>query len=70
MTIIHTKEEFIFDMIFVVSRGKQAEARLVSRIIMNPAHAKRFAQAVAGNVKGYEKTFGEVSPSQETKMGF
>ncbi|MFH1352009.1 MAG: DUF3467 domain-containing protein [bacterium] len=68
--ISHTKEEFIFDMILVVSRGKQSEARLVSRIIMNPAHAKRFVQAAAENIKRYEKTFGDVSPSSEKKIGF
>lgn len=68
--ISHTREEFIFDLVFIVSRGKQTEARLVSRVIMSPSHAKRFVQAAAGNIKGYEKTFGEVSPSQETKMGF
>jgi len=66
----HTREEFVFDMILMVSRGKQSEARLVSRVIMSPGHAKRFVQAAAENIKRYEKTFGEVSPSSEKKIGF
>ena len=68
--VSHTKEEFIFDLILVVSRARQSEARLVSRVIMSPAHAKRFVHAIAENIKRYEKTFGDVSPSSEKKIGF
>ncbi|MDO9513147.1 MAG: DUF3467 domain-containing protein [Elusimicrobiota bacterium] len=66
--ISHTKEEIIFDFAFL--QPQQPKASVVSRVIMSPAHAKRFMQAAAENLKRYESSFGEVSPSRESKIGF
>ncbi|MEA2082428.1 MAG: DUF3467 domain-containing protein [Elusimicrobiota bacterium] len=66
--VSHTKEELVFDFAFL--QPQQPKASVVGRVIMSPAHAKRFVQAAAENLKRYENSFGEVSPSRETKIGF
>ncbi len=53
--IRHTKREFILDFIFRLDD----DARLVSRIIMNPEHIKDFQRALNENIKTYLKAFGE-----------
>ena len=42
--IRHTKEEFLFDFAFVFPDGPLG--KLVSRVIVSPAHAKRFMEAL------------------------
>jgi len=66
--ITHTKEEFIFD--FALIQPQAPFAKVVSRVIMSPGHAKRFFSALAENLKKHENTFGEISPSEEKKIGF
>ena len=59
--IRHTKEEFIFDFAFVFPDGPMG--KLVSRIILSPAHVKRFMEALESNLKRYEENFGPVTPA-------
>jgi hypothetical protein len=58
----HTKEEFIFDFAFVFPDGPMG--RLLSRLILSPAHAKRFMEALESNVQRYEENFGSIVPSE------
>jgi hypothetical protein len=58
----HTKEEFIFDFAFVFPDGPTG--RLLSRLILSPAHAKRFMEALEANVSRYEGHFGPIVPSE------
>jgi hypothetical protein len=58
----HTKEEFIFDFAFVFPDGPMG--RLLSRMILSPAHAKRFMEALQANVQRYEDNFGSIVPSE------
>jgi hypothetical protein len=58
----HTKEEFIFDFAFVFPDGPMG--RLLSRMILSPAHAKRFMEALQANVRRYEENFGSIVPSE------
>ena len=58
----HTKEEFIFDFAFVFPDGPMG--RLLSRLILSPAHAKRFMEALEANVRRYEEHFGPIVPSE------
>ncbi len=60
--IRHTKEEFIFDFAFVFPDGPMG--KLVSRLILSPAHAKRFKEALDSNLKQYEETFGPITPAE------
>jgi hypothetical protein len=58
----HTREEFIFDFAFVFPDGPMG--RLLSRLILSPAHAKRFMEALQSNVRRYEENFGPIVPSE------
>ncbi|MEW6455336.1 MAG: DUF3467 domain-containing protein [Acidobacteriota bacterium] len=60
--IRHSKEEFIFDFAFIFPDAPVG--KLTSRIILSPAHAKRFMEALIANFKKYEETFGQVTPAE------
>jgi len=57
----HSKEEFILDFIRVMP-GVPA-ARVKSRIIVTPQHAKRFLRALAENIERFEEANGTISDS-------
>lgn len=59
--IRHTREEFLFDFAFVFPDGPAG--KLVSRVIISPAHAKRFMEALESNVRRYEESFGPIVPA-------
>ncbi|MFH1282848.1 MAG: DUF3467 domain-containing protein [bacterium] len=50
--ITHNDNEFVFDFLFVQPQGKKARVR--SRVITSPQHAKRFLEALTKNVSAYE----------------
>jgi hypothetical protein len=56
--INHSVSEFIVDFISVMP-GKP-KAKVKSRIILTPQHAKRLVKALADNVKRFEKSHGEI----------
>lgn len=56
--ISHGESEFTLDFIYV--QPQQPKAKVRARIITNPQHAKRLAQALADNVSRYEARFGEI----------
>ena len=56
--ISHSPTEFVFDFIRVVPG--MPKAKVHSRIIMAPQHAKGFMFALNENVSNYEKQFGEI----------
>jgi hypothetical protein len=58
--IMHNQNEFMIDFAFLHPQ----KAKVVSRIITNPSHAKRLLAALAENVKQYEKKFGEIKETQ------
>jgi len=65
MTLVnHTETEFIIDFVFVQPMDPRAKVR--SRIISSPKHAKRFLMALQDNLTRYEERFGpvEVSPGE------
>lgn len=57
--ISHSPEEFILDFIRVVP-GVQ-KARVKSRIIVTPQHAKRLLGALEENIERYEQAHGPIS---------
>ncbi len=62
-SIVHNPNEFIFDFAAVMPGKDIAVVR--ARIITNPVHAKQFLAALAENIAGYERQFGEIqSPMQ------
>ena len=66
----HTAEEFTVHFIYVFPNVPQG--KLVSSIILSPAHAKRMLQALKENVARFESQFGilkeDSGPIPDTKF--
>jgi hypothetical protein len=54
----HNDSEFTLDFVYVQPGGPRARVR--SRIILSPRHAKRFLRALESNIGRYEEVFGKV----------
>ncbi|RXP63358.1 DUF3467 domain-containing protein [Lutibacter sp. HS1-25] len=61
--INHSVSEFIVDFISVMPG--QPKAKVKSRIILTPQHAKRLVKALAENVKRFEKAHGEIKDYEQ-----
>lgn len=64
--IAHSEQEFVIDFLFLSPQQPRAKVR--SRIITSPKHAKRFLQALAENIQRYESRHGAITvtePSSE-----
>lgn len=59
----HNEAEFVVDLIFVQPQAPRAKVR--SRVILSPQHAKRFVAALQENINRYEQNFGEISTAQQ-----
>lgn len=63
--INHGAEEFIVDFIF--AQPGVPQARVNARVLLSPAHAKRFLAALKANIERYEQVFGVIKvPSVPT----
>ncbi|MEM6287408.1 MAG: DUF3467 domain-containing protein [Bacteroidota bacterium] len=60
--IAHSPEEFILDYIRVMPGVPKA--RVKSRIVVTPGHAKRLLAALADNIQRYEAQYGEIGDIQ------
>ncbi len=56
--IAHSSSEFVMD--FVRMMPGVAKAKVKSRIVMTPEHAKRLTIALQDNLMKYEAQFGEI----------
>jgi len=61
--INHSVSEFIVDFISVMPG--QPKAKVKSRIILTPQHAKRLVKALAENVSRFEKSHGEIKDYEQ-----
>ena len=61
--INHSHSEFITDFIAVMPGAPKAKVK--SRVILTPEHAKRFHKALGDNIKRYESTHGEITINNE-----
>ena len=61
--INHSVSEFIVDFINIMPGTPKAKVK--SRIILTPQHAKRLAKALADNVKRFEKAHGEIKDYEQ-----
>ncbi len=57
--IAHSSSEFVIDFVRMVPGIQKAKVK--SRIILTPEHAKRLMIALADNVKKYENQYGTIS---------
>lgn len=65
--ISHSSSEFVLDFIRVVPGMPKAKVK--SRIILTPDHAKRLLAALEDNIEKFEKMNGTVSINNEN-LGF
>lgn len=65
--ISHSSSEFVLDFIRVVPGVPKAKVK--SRIILTPDHAKRLLSALEENIEKFEKMNGPVSINNEN-LGF
>ena len=61
--INHSVSEFIVDFINIMPGVPKAKVK--SRIILTPQHAKRLTKALADNVQRFEKAHGEIKDYEQ-----
>ena len=61
--ITHSNTEFVMDFIRVMPGVPKA--RVKSRIILTPEHAKRFLRALEDNIERFEAINGRIKVSEE-----
>ena len=61
--INHSVSEFVVDFVNVMPGTPKAKVK--SRIILTPQHAKRLAKALAENVTRFENTHGEIKDYEQ-----
>lgn len=70
--IVHSPTEIIIDFARIMPR--MAKAKVQSRIIMTPMHAKMLKMALEDNLGKFEKQYGEIklhgNPAQQNNIGF
>jgi hypothetical protein len=58
--INHSAAEFVVDFIRIMPGMPKPNARVMSRIILTPEHAKRLVAALQDNVGKYESVYGPI----------
>lgn len=61
--INHSHSEFVVDFINMMPGVPKAKVK--SRIILTPQHAKRFLGALAENIQRFESSYGDISESEQ-----
>jgi len=56
--ITHSPTEFVVDFVSMMPGAPKAKVK--SRIILTPQHAKRLYKALADNISRYEATYGQI----------
>jgi len=66
--ITHSFAEFVIDFVNVMPNVPKAKVK--SRVIMTPQHAKRLMKALIDNVKRFEAQHGTIKDQEATAMPF
>ncbi|MDL2230173.1 DUF3467 domain-containing protein [Alistipes sp. OttesenSCG-928-L06] len=72
--ISHSTSEFVLD--FIRMAPGMPKAKVKSRVILTPEHAKRLLLSLQDNIRKYESHFGEIripqaqAPGQDFPFGF
>ncbi len=61
--IAHSNTEFVLDFIRIMPGVPKAKVK--SRVIITPEHAKRLLAALKDNIRKYEETFGGIRQTEE-----
>lgn len=62
--ISHSPTEFVVD--FIRAMPNMPQARVKSRIILTPEHAKRLLSALSDNIRKFEQQFGSIQEGGST----
>jgi hypothetical protein len=62
--IAHSNSEFVVDFIRLMPGVPKAKVK--SRVVLTPEHAKRFLQALEDNINKYEDTFGPIKQVEDS----
>ncbi len=62
--IAHSNSEFVIDFIRLMPGVPKAKVK--SRIVITPEHAKRLLNALSDNIVKYEETFGPIKKTEES----
>ncbi|MBE0637383.1 MAG: DUF3467 domain-containing protein [Bacteroidales bacterium] len=66
--ITHSRSEFIID--FVKMLPGIPKAKVKSRIILTPQHAKRLLKALQDNIRKFESMHGELKDTDQDQMPY
>ncbi len=64
--INHSASEFVLDFIKIMPGVPKAKVK--SRIVLTPQHAKRFLRAMQENVARFEAQHGEIQDSEQPQI--
>lgn len=64
--INHSHSEFVLD--FVTLMPGVPKAKVKSRIILTPQHAKRLLKAIGENIHRFEMAHGEIKDSEQAQL--
>ena len=62
--IAHSNSEFVIDFIRLMPGVPKAKVK--SRVVITPEHAKRLLSALKDNIEKYEQIFGEIKHMDES----
>ena len=62
--IAHSNSEFVIDFIRLMPGVPKAKVK--SRIVITPEHAKRLLKALEDNIEKYENNFGPIKKTEDT----
>lgn len=65
--LTHSHSEFIADFVQIMPGTPKAKVK--SRVILTPQHAKRLMRALADNIGRYEQAFGEIQEPNDNGQG-
>jgi len=61
--VAHSNSEFVIDFIRLMPGVPKAKVK--SRVVITPEHAKRLLNALADNIKKFEESFGDIKKTEE-----
>lgn len=64
--ISHSHSEFVVDFVRLVPNVPKAKVK--SRVILTPQHAKRFAKALIDNIRKFEQVNGKIEEKEHQQM--
>ena len=64
--INHSSSEFVLDFVSIMPGVPKAKVK--SRIVLTPQHAKRLLKAIADNIHRFEAAHGEIKETEQASI--